>query len=222
MKQSSTARLVCTISSLGIFFVLLQPVVSVPKNLSLPSPELCAKRKIHHKLDASGYYVSWLEKETRNLFLNWLDARNWCRDRCMDLISLETPEEIQLVKTQMRSSKLNETNFKFMTCSENFFLKVLIIKSDKIEYCWTSGRLCNFGGCDREDLKPIDINGWFWSASNTKLKPTNEQSRFNDWSQTGGYGIRKQKFLIILSLGAIFITGIIDISFLQASDPSTG
>ena len=46
--------------------------------------------------------------------------------------------------------------------------------SGGIIYLWSSGRLCDFKGCDtREDLKPLNINGWFWSGSNVKMAPTN-------------------------------------------------
>ena len=34
-----------------------------------------------------------------------------------------------------------------------------------VPYFWTSGRLCDFDGCDRPDLFPKNINGWFWSAN---------------------------------------------------------
>jgi len=142
--------------------ILPNPGLSVPKNLSLPNPELCAARKLHTKLGSNGYYFTWLEKDTRNLFLNWLDARNWCRERCMDLVSLETPQEIQLIKQSMQLHN--------------------------IQYCWTSGRLCDFGEkcTSRKDLQPLEINGWFWSGSGLKMRPTNEQSTYNDWSHTGG------------------------------------
>jgi len=155
----STLRFAYRMLTLTVFFGLFQPVYNVPKNLSLPNPSLCATRKINYRLQNVGYYVTWLEKDTRNLFLNWLDARNYCRDRCMDLISMETKQEIDFVKQSM--------------------------EKNKIEYCWTSGRLCNFGGCDRKDLQPKEINGWFWSASDAKMKPTNERSQLNDWSFTG-------------------------------------
>lgn len=88
-----------------LLFGLFSTVDAVPKNLSIPEPALCASRKSHFRLGSSSYYVSWLEKDTRNLFLNWLDARNWCRDRCMDLISMETADEINTVKLLMKASK---------------------------------------------------------------------------------------------------------------------
>ena len=48
-----------------------------------------------------------------------------------------------------------------------------IIVSDDLAYIWTSGRLCNFKGCDRDDLQPVQVNGWFWSGSGVKMAPTN-------------------------------------------------
>merc|ERR1719414_2847587 len=30
-----------------------------------------------------------------------------------------------------------------------------------VKYIWTSGRLCNFDGCDRPDFFPKEINGGF-------------------------------------------------------------
>ena len=39
---------------------------------------------------------------------------------------------------------------------------------------WTSGRLCDFDGCEKaESLKPIHVKGWFWSADNSQMSPTN-------------------------------------------------
>ena len=72
-----------------------------------------------------------------------------------------------------------------------------------VPYFWTSGRLCDFDGCDRPDLFPKNINGWFWSANQVMppaltiiaihcatdqvpMPPTNSSHRFHDWSSTGG------------------------------------
>jgi hypothetical protein len=143
--------------------VVILPLAScVAKNLSEPNPELCSSRKIHVKKLNSAYYFSWVEKDTKNLFLNWLDARNWCRERCMDTVSLETPQEIQLIKQY--------------------------IQAHNVKYSWTSGRLCDFGEkcTSRKDLQPLEINGWFWSGSGQRMRPTNENSEYNDWSKTGG------------------------------------
>lgn len=61
--------------------------------------------------------------------------------------------------------------------------------SDDVPYIWTSGRLCDFKGCEgRSDLEPKNIFGWFWSANREKIFPTNQTPAgwgYNPWSQTG-------------------------------------
>ena len=44
-------------------------------------------------------------------------------------------------------------------------------------------------GCDRPDLFPKNINGWFWSATQVAMPPTNSTRSFHDWSHTGGLGV---------------------------------
>ena len=61
--------------------------------------------------------------------------------------------------------------------------------SDDLAYIWTSGRLCNFKGCDRDDLQPVQVNGWFWSGSGVKMAPTN--STPPGWSYQPWSGIEK-------------------------------
>lgn len=56
-----------------------------------------------------------------------------------------------------------------------------------MKYIWTSGRLCDFKGCNRPDLLPNEINGWFWTAELQKLPPTTNRQQ-NDWSEGGGIG----------------------------------
>lgn len=51
---------------------------------------------------------------------------------------------------------------------------MLSFNSDDVPYIWTSGRLCDFKGCEeRRDLEPKNILGWFWSANREKITPTN-------------------------------------------------
>ena len=57
---------------------------------------------------------------------------------------------------------------------------------DDIPYIWTGGRKCNFNGCDRKDLMPNIVNGWFWAPTNKKI-PAKNKCRVCDWSRTGGY-----------------------------------
>lgn len=72
-------------------------------------------------------------------------------------------------------------NFLF---TQNWFFS-----SDDVPYIWTSGRLCDFKGCEnRRDLEPKSLYGWFWSANREKMSPTNQTPvgwSFNPWSQTG-------------------------------------
>lgn len=66
------------------------------------------------------------------------------------------------------------------------FYKMHIVNF-QVKYIWTSGRLCDFKGCDRPDLLPNNINGWFWTAELQKLAPTTDR-RQGDWSENGGIG----------------------------------
>ncbi|XP_011871858.1 PREDICTED: L-selectin [Vollenhovia emeryi] len=130
--------------------------------LEPPNPALCAQRIIHQRFNGKGYYFSWADQRTAGQEVDWLSGRNFCRQRCMDLVSLETS-------------------------AENEFIKSRIVQN-KVKYIWTSGRMCDFAGCDRPDLQPPRINGWFWTAELQKLAPTTERSQ-NDWSESGGIGV---------------------------------
>jgi len=132
--------------------------------LCFPDGQLCQDRVNKagvHSFGRHYYYFSWLDSDfrTKNTKWSWFNARNYCRKRCMDLVSFETQQEYDYIKGFIDSS---------------------------VPYFWTSGRLCDFDGCDRPDLFPKNINGWFWSASQVPMPPTNG-SRFNDWSPTGGF-----------------------------------
>ncbi|XP_068620890.1 uncharacterized protein [Battus philenor] len=136
------------------------------RRLALPDPKSCANRVRHANYrDARGvlhsYFISWEHGPTRNLEVDWLDARNICRRHCMDTVSMETPQENEFVKQR--------------------------IARGNVRYIWTSGRKCNFAGCDRPDLQPPNVNGWFWSGSGAKIGPTTQRNT-GDWSYTGGYG----------------------------------
>ncbi|KAB0802250.1 hypothetical protein PPYR_04436 [Photinus pyralis] len=127
-----------------------------------PVPSLCAQRNIHERTpDGKGYFMSWRDANLRGTEEDWLGARNYCRQRCMDSISLETSAENEWIKQKL----VNE----------------------HVKYIWTSGRLCDFKGCERPDLQPVSINGWFWTATFQKLAPTTSRDQ-NDWSESGGIG----------------------------------
>jgi len=159
--DSSSRRSVIGLLLFGaVTFVIAQ------RQLALPDPRSCVNRVKHGTFrDRRGtfhnYLFSWEHGPTRNLEVDWLDARNICRRHCMDLVSIETPAENNLVKRRLVSGG--------------------------VKYIWTSGRKCNFNDCNRPDLQPNSVNGWFWSGSGEKIKATNNRNN-GDWSHTGGVG----------------------------------
>jgi len=135
--------------------------------LCFPDGLLCQNRVSKAGVQRFGnhyYYFSWLDSDfqlSRGSW-SWFNARNYCRKRCMDLVSFETPQEWDWVRGFMDAN---------------------------VAYFWTSGRLCDFEGCDRPDLFPKNINGWFWSANQVAMPATNSTHRFHSWSHTGGLGV---------------------------------
>ena len=115
-----------------------------------------------HQFNGRNYYFSWQDSSARvrGTKWDWFNARNYCRKRCMDLVSFETQQEYDWVKGFVDGN---------------------------VPYFWTSGRKYNFDGCDKPEFFPKNINGWFWSANQVKMGPTNGP-QFHDWSHTGGAG----------------------------------
>jgi len=113
----------------------------------LPDAQLCAERqkKVGHKKGPGGksYWFSWDSDEAtlRNARWNWFTARNYCRMRCMDLITVESGREHDFIGENMARGGVREV--------------------------WTSGRLCDkeVDGCDQPRFQPYNINGWFWAAT---------------------------------------------------------
>jgi hypothetical protein len=132
--------------------------------LSLPEAQACANRPKQWQLNGHWYFLSTNVSDYAGIKSDWLDARNLCRKHCMDSISIETEEENEMVQR--------------------------LLEKEKLPYVWTSGRLCDFKNCDREDLQPLSINGWFWSGSGVKLAPTNSTPTgwsAQPWSRTGHF-----------------------------------
>lgn len=50
--------------------------------------------------------MSWRDPATRGVEEDWLGARNYCRQRCMDSISLETSAENEWIKQRLLSEKV--------------------------------------------------------------------------------------------------------------------
>lgn len=138
--------------------------------LNLPKPELCANRPQHHFFNGHKYAFSWRVPDAGSR--TWFFARNWCRDRCMDLVSMETGQENEEMK------------------------RIVGREVPRGQSVWTSGRLCNFNDdCKRPDLQPIKVNGWFWATPRIRMLPSDQRGPFrnprgvvNDWSSRGQCG----------------------------------
>lgn len=134
--------------------------------LSRPNPVKCSRRPKQFQDRKSGHF--YFASENTNFKgheASWLDARNLCRERCMDLVSIETSTENKMIQDLVVEHNLNAI--------------------------WTSGRLCNFVGCDAPHLQPRHINGWFWSGSGARIAATNSTPKGwprRPWSHTGYIG----------------------------------
>ena len=53
-----------------------------------------------NRFGGRNYYMSWQDSsaQVRNTKWDWFNARNYCRKRCMDLVSFETQQEYDWVK----------------------------------------------------------------------------------------------------------------------------
>lgn len=52
--------------------------------------------------------------------MDWLEARNACREYCMDTVSIESEEENNIIFD--------------------------LVRDNNLKYIWSSGRLCDFKG----------------------------------------------------------------------------
>lgn len=133
--------------------------------LNRPILEECQKRISHMQWGGHNYFLSWREPWHKFEDWDWFNGRNFCRDRCMDLVSFDAPGEYDLFSAIMRQ--------------------------DNVSSIYTSGRKCNFKGkgCDAEHLQPINVNGWFWAgAGNTRIPATDRPSNEAHWSRRGESG----------------------------------
>merc|ERR1719225_2445401 len=59
------------------------------------------KRKSHMKIGNHNYFLSWREPWHKFEDWDWFNGRNFCRDRCMDLVSFDTPGEFKMFEEIM-------------------------------------------------------------------------------------------------------------------------
>jgi len=129
----------------------------------LPDSSACQRRIVHEQRFGKSYHFSWVAAG-RNTKLDWEGARNYCREFCMDSISIDTTEENNWVTS--------------------------VLEKDDIHYIWTGGRKCNFRGCDRPDLQPAIENGWYWAPTGKRIPPP-RRCGYCEWSRSGGLNQRQ-------------------------------
>ena len=56
------------------------------------------KGPFNFTLNGHGYFYSGWVEEHKSDKVDWLEARNTCREYCMDLASLETPTEDEMIR----------------------------------------------------------------------------------------------------------------------------
>jgi hypothetical protein len=59
----------------------------------------------HGKLGNHHYFLSWREPWHKFEDWDWFNGRNFCRERCMDLVSLETALENQMFTEVMQQGR---------------------------------------------------------------------------------------------------------------------
>jgi len=154
----------------------------------LPEARHCATRKSLQgslQFQNKTYWFNWQSNEPvlREGKWNWFTARNYCRKRCMDLVSFENEQEWNLVKNFMQGARVSQI--------------------------WTAGRLCDaeVTGCDAPHYQPLNINGWFWASTLVKMLPTNRpvDGKFvrgvNEWETRGPKGPQPDGFTPTGGLG---------------------
>ena len=56
----------------------------------------------HMTWNGHNYFLSWREPWHKFEDWDWFNGRNFCRDRCMDLVSFDSPEEFQIFSAIMQ------------------------------------------------------------------------------------------------------------------------
>ena len=65
----------------------------------------CIPGVSHGKLGGHHYFLSWREPWHKFEDWDWFNGRNFCRERCMDLVSFENPTEFRMFEEVMIAGK---------------------------------------------------------------------------------------------------------------------
>merc|ERR1711973_239654 len=146
--------------------------------------ELCGARESHWQFKGKNYIFSGLasdlqderksvqagtsEQNYTGVVREFGKAVQHCSKRCMELVSLETEEEWDFIRTKMEELK--------------------------VPFIWTSGHICDktvSSEClTNPAIQPRLVKGWFWSGSGARIPDTNKIPpgwSKNPWGSTGIY-----------------------------------
>jgi len=145
--------------------------------------QLCRERESHFTYGGHGYIYSGQSKhldstqaksvqtgakgaEVTAVTKNFTGASEWCEQRCMTLVSLETEGEWLEVRAKMEAAKA--------------------------PFIWTSGHICDRSVGSQcyssKALQPRLINAWFWSGSGARIGATDRVQKgwtSNPWGTNG-------------------------------------
>ncbi|KAF2364323.1 C-type lectin fold [Trinorchestia longiramus] len=141
--------------------------------LAMPSYEKCIRR-MNNALSI-GDFTFWVSNndpsqvtvdpdtnEKFNKTYTWVEARNECRKKCMDLVALDDPSKNKCLQTILKSSGISTG-------------------------VWTAGKRCLFDECARVP-EPVHLNGWYWVTTEANLHPadlTEPGWPENPWGDSG-------------------------------------
>ena len=137
------------------------------------------------RFQGHNYFYSGDVAPFKKIQYDWLDGRNFCRwllvvnCGCVTAIS-PTNQRILHGSGFLGDSARERLHSKLAWVTQfNLHLDVWEVSLQSYTYYQSlpsqmNFRLCDFDGCDRPDLKPINIKGWFWTGSNKKIAPTNK------------------------------------------------
>ena len=85
--------------TLAVAPMLLESKPSISKILKRQNYEFSGlSRQGAHQYNGRNYWLSWRDPQTANTKWDWFNARNYCRKRCMDLVSFEDQAEYEHFK----------------------------------------------------------------------------------------------------------------------------
>jgi hypothetical protein len=106
MKLALVVLAACAVAVATPAINQIRPVSNRPgRFLSLPNPQKCANRPKQFFFRGHNYFFTGHVPELANRKVDWLDGRNICREYCMDLVSLETQEENNMIFRLIQQSK---------------------------------------------------------------------------------------------------------------------